>query len=545
MENKSLLDWISHPGYSESHTTWANGKRGSICDPENNCIYRFIELTEEGNYKYGYEDKRTKSPYIAFGIVAWWLKFRRQKTIVEVFESYYQMRLQQYREQREKQADSWDVKIEEEFLEVHHVKQEQDLIIRSEAIYDYLHESEINIVKSVVRNYLSYLDSISITNSNNDMTNLSQNEILTLLHLSDEKDHSDPPNGLTCNQFYAALKKLQAYEMVRAAFLTGEEVCSSHIRAKGKAALDDLRMQANEELKQEIKNNNIVFMSQISDNNDFEALLEESLFAEWADVLCQTNSMFGNNGTASFIWSRAKHYALGIADSKKPVLKFRNRCHEIRNEFKYDEMDTRYLLTINPYEQVYSIVVGCVYTMIVLSADDNVAQQIIDNIPVYGTVPYCNIQNIVNAIVEKIANGDIECDYDYTKENGGITEEDCTENDSESVGVITMSEVKKKDLLIQQLQEQLDAYESGPIAIEPHDKVRLEIVMRLLEESGADFEKFGNKAEAGRMAEFITGLPSQTCKNYPTNRDLNTSHHSEEVLKANTSLKKLGINWQL
>jgi len=312
-----------------------------------------------------------------------------------------------------------------------------------------------------------------------------------------------------------------------------------------KAALDNLRTQANEKLKQEIKNNNIVFMSQISDNNDFEALLEESLFAEWADVLCQTNSMFGNNGTASFIWSRAKHYALGIADSKKPVLKFRNRCHEIRNEFKYDEIDSRYIFTINPNEHVYSIVVGCVYTMIVLSSDDNVAQQIIDNIPVYGTVPYGNIQNIVNAIVEKIANGDIECDYDYTKENGGITEEDCTENDSESIGVITMSELKKKDLLIQQLQEQLDAYESGPITIDPHDKVRLEIVMRLLEEAGADFEKYGNKAEAGRMAEFITGLPPQTCRNYPTNRDINTSHHSEEVLKANTSLKKLGINWQL
>lgn len=372
---------------------------------------------------------------------------------------------------------------------------------------------------------------------------LTDNEIKTLVHLSDGKDHDDPPKGLTPNQFYAALNSLQSKEMVRAAFVSGEEVYSSHIRTKGKATLDDLKTEEIAKINQELKNKGLDTMKQDYNVPDFETLLEEDLFAEWADILCRTNSMFGKNDTASFIWQRAKHYAIGIADSKKPVLKFRNRCQEIRNEFNYNELDPRYVLSGNPYEEVYSIVVGCVYTMVVFSADKDVAQQIIDEIPVYGIVPYCEIQNIVHGIIERISNGEIESDYDYTKENGGLVDEE-TEVIDNTVNA-TYSALKEKDELIQQLQEQLSAYESGPIVEEPHDKVRLEIVTKLLEESDADFEKYGNKAEAARMLELITDLPFQTCKNYMTNRDLNTTEHSEEVLKVNTSLKKLGINWQL
>lgn len=377
------------------------------------------------------------------------------------------------------------------------------------------------------------------------MLYLTDNEIKTLIYLSDGHDHDDPPKGLTSNQFYSALKSLQSMEMVRAAFLSGEEVCSSHIRAKGKAALDDLRTKEIEKTNQEIKHIGLSIMKQDYNVPDFETLLEENLFAEWADVLCRTNSMFGKNDTASFIWQRAKHYAIGISDSKKPILKFRNRCHEIRNEFNYDEMDTRYLLTGNPYQEIYSIVVGCVYTMVVFSADDNIGQQIIDEIPLYGTIPICQIQNVVQNIIEKISNNEIEYDYDYTKENGGLTEERSEDDNVVTSEEVTSATLKQKNELIQQLQEQLAAHETGPIVEDPHDKVRLEIVARLLEESDADFEKYGNKAEAARMLELITDLPFQTCKNYMTNRDLNTTEHSDEVLKVNSSLKKLGINWQL
>lgn len=546
MAKESLLDWISQPGFSESHTRWANGKLGSICDPEDNCIYRFIELSDDGKYyKYGCEDRQTKSPYIAYGIIAWWLKYRRQKKIAELYETYYQMRLNQYREQRERQADSWKIEIEDEFLNDYHVKFENDLIKRSEAIYDYLPDDERKIVHDIANNYLQYIEN-KLSSSMNTETKymLSQNEIITLVYLSDGHDHSDPPKGLTVNQFYAALKNLQSKEMVSATFLIGEVVQSSHIRARGKAALDDLRVIAKEKIDKEIKIKGFGKMKQDIELTDFEVLLEENLFQEWADLLCETNSMFGNNDTASYIWSRAKHYAIGIADSKKPVLKFKNRCHEIRNEFNFDPMDTQYILSGNPYEHVYSIVVGCVYTMIVFSAEKKIAQQIINEIPVYGVVPYCAVQNVVHAIVDKITKGEINCDYDYTKENG--EEESDIDGDYLSETESNMqSQLKEKDEEIQHLKEELAIYQQAPISDDPRDKVRLEVFCKLLEESGVDFDVYGTKAEAARLAEYITGLPKSTCKNYMTNRDLNTTEHSDEVLKTNTSIKKIGIEWHL
>ena len=105
--------------------------------------------------------------------------------------------------------------------------------------------------------------------------------------------------------------------------------------------------------------------------------------------------------------------------------------------------------------------------------------------------------------------------------------------------------IQKKDEEIQRLKGELRVYQQEPISDNPHDKVRLEVFCKLLEVSEVDFKKYGTKAEAARLAQMITGLPFSTCRNYMTNRDLNTTKHSEEVLRTNTSIKKLGIKWQL
>ena len=96
-----------------------------------------------------------------------------------------------------------------------------------------------------------------------------------------------------------------------------------------------------------------------------------------------------------------------------------------------------------------------------------------------------------------------------------------------------------------EVKEKLDASQQEAIVEEAHDKVRLEVFCKLLEESGVDFEGHGVKAECGRFANYIAGLPLSTCSNYMSNRDLNTSKHCEEVLKVNSTLKQVGIKWQL
>ena len=94
-----------------------------------------------------------------------------------------------------------------------------------------------------------------------------------------------------------------------------------------------------------------------------------------------------------------------------------------------------------------------------------------------------------------------------------------------------------------QQEEVEDATEFEEIDL--HDKVRLDLLLRLIENDGADLEKHGNKMKAATIMQSVTGLPLQTCKNYCTNRDLNTTVHSEETLTMNSILQALGMKIRL
>ena len=78
-----------------------------------------------------------------------------------------------------------------------------------------------------------------------------------------------------------------------------------------------------------------------------------------------------------------------------------------------------------------------------------------------------------------------------------------------------------------------------------HDKVRLDLLLRLLLNDGANIDKHGNKMKAAQIMQSITGLPLQTCKNYCSNRGLNVKTHGEEVLKMNSLLQALGMKIRL
>ena len=93
--------------------------------------------------------------------------------------------------------------------------------------------------------------------------------------------------------------------------------------------------------------------------------------------------------------------------------------------------------------------------------------------------------------------------------------------------------------------ERNDEHDVVSEEIDWHDKVRLDVLLRLMEKDGANLEKHGNKMKAAKIMQSITGLPLQTCKNYCTNRDLNITTHSEEILKMNTLLQSLGMEIRL
>lgn len=206
----ALLDHIEVAGFTASYTVWENGLRGAICDIDHDCIYRFVEVTEDGAYyKYKESEWKEKCPIVAVGIIAWWFKYRRtQEGIASIYESYYQMRLGQYRDKRKKEPDSWKANIEKEYLEKHFPHDENQWIKRSEAVLEYFAPEEVQTIKSIANNYILYVeinklnlntkDMKEITKNNTNITSdsseLTDDEWAVLNFLSDGKEHFNEPD---------------------------------------------------------------------------------------------------------------------------------------------------------------------------------------------------------------------------------------------------------------------------------------------------------------------------------------------------------------
>ena len=217
-------------------------------------------------------------------------------------------------------------------------------------------------------------------------------------------------------------------------------------------------------------------------------LQKESLFNEWIDELLKLNSFYGDENFAVEIWNIAKDYAYNIATSADPLGMFKI-CHsEIK--IKYHSFCSNF----------YETCLACVFTMIYKRVDKAFINQIIDYIPENVCFP-ASLENKFFSVLEKIKKGELKDDYDYTKKkdsqkadaNKGVT----TDNGKTQALEKRIQELEKSK---EELEEKLAAYEEGPIVSEPHNKVVLEVFVKLLEKSGADLKKHGNKANASRLA---------------------------------------------
>lgn len=108
-----------------------------------------------------------------------------------------------------------------------------------------------------------------------------------------------------------------------------------------------------------------------------------------------------------------------------------------------------------------------------------------------------------------------------------------------------VKQLKEENVELGRKLEEMNLLNGESAKIPWHDKVRLELALRFMEKAGCNLEIYGNKAGAARVLEAITKLPPSTCKNYVSNRDLNTREHNEEVLKLNGELQQLGTEIRL
>jgi len=76
-------------------------------------------------------------------------------------------------------------------------------------------------------------------------------------------------------------------------------------------------------------------------------------------------------------------------------------------------------------------------------------------------------------------------------------------------------------------------------------KVRLKLVYELLRASGAQLEKYGNKAKAANLMNTITGIPVSTCARFCTENDMNRDSHRETLDAIRPWLEDLELPFRL
>jgi hypothetical protein len=153
--------------------SWANGKYEYIVDLENNCCFRFIERE-----KYPYPDQQKAQPIIACGFVGWLLKhkgniasgnylldcFKEKQTKLnsvdstQIYDGYLKSRLEMYRKEHKGDLD-FKRDLERDFYFIHKA-QEMLLVKKSEALYDFLPERDVELIKEYVRYYFKYVDNL-------------------------------------------------------------------------------------------------------------------------------------------------------------------------------------------------------------------------------------------------------------------------------------------------------------------------------------------------------------------------------------------------
>ena len=172
---ESMLTKIPANNIRYYYEGWRNGKHGSIC--QTNGIYRFVE---QKRGKSGLLDDVNRNeednPIVAIGIVAYWLQFNSKmdpvikrmtkynceipKDIREQFDKYTQIRFEQFKQKYRDDPNTLEWDWDREFYANVIIPHEIAFNKRSEVIFDYISDSDIVLVRSVMNSYIKYLKKI-------------------------------------------------------------------------------------------------------------------------------------------------------------------------------------------------------------------------------------------------------------------------------------------------------------------------------------------------------------------------------------------------
>ena len=274
---------------------------------------------------------------------------------------------------------------------------------------------------------------------------------------------------------------------------------------------------------------------------------EEKLFRDITEIIKGLTNKYGTRQDEVNVWYNAKKVVHTLRDIKRPELLIHRAASALVAGQMYNEFAGSQIILICAYAMVVSSKFNShfdpfIQKMESLSDADTdllVIKDSIDDIRnwIYRYLPFDNYdyigENPTNT--ENYTIADIERIKKQCEEEKSVVKR---END----GLIKENEQLKKqiELLQQQIKE-----EGSSEDINWHDKVRLELLLRLMKKDSVNLDKYGNKTKAAEVMNSVTSLPLQTCKNYCSDPILNTKEHEDEILKLNSKLQALGMGIRL
>ena len=267
---------------------------------------------------------------------------------------------------------------------------------------------------------------------------------------------------------------------------------------------------------------------------------EEQLFRNMSGVIRGLIEKYGTHQDDANVWFNAKQVVHTLKDINRPEMLIRRAVvaliyGQIFNEFEGSQ-----------------IILICVYVMIRSSKNNDHFSAFIQQMESLADadtdlhVIKNSIGAIGNWITENLPFENSEYIGEETSKVETYTIADIErirrEYDEKIYSMKCENEELKKIIELLKQQNEEEGYFED---IKFHDKVRLELLLRLMKKDGADLDKYGNKVKAAEIMKSVTSLPLQTCKNYCSDPQLSTKEHEEEILRLNTKLQALGMEIRL
>lgn len=198
---QNLIDHVSVSYYCRDILLWANHEAGAIVPLQNDDRLYFVSYSytpgDICNLMKNHQDGNEENtcPMVAEGILGQWLRlkpedcfqkeyrpsrqeqeeldeveFEKPMTPLQIFEEYFNICKQRYKDTHQFAIDAWRKDLDKEFVTKVHLNDERLKAENSKAIFPYFRKADIDKLKDVLDNYMMFVQSRANAYSESEVT---------------------------------------------------------------------------------------------------------------------------------------------------------------------------------------------------------------------------------------------------------------------------------------------------------------------------------------------------------------------------------------